>query len=268
MNGSAADELVYELPGGGRALFTARAAGNLSTLAGHGHEHGLRHRERICQQRGLRWLCSSEQVHGAHVHLIDRVAGAGGTPVPVEADAHVTQLAGVGAAVFTADCLPVALGCGSISVTSPELDDDASPAASPEGEGKRDGAVAVVHAGWRGLAAGVIEAAVHALRRLPERRGVLIGDGYPGEQEIVAIVGPGAGVCCYEVGEEVHAAFAGAHRRGSHLDLRAIAHERLAAAGVSDIRDVPACTICDERFFSHRREGARAGRQAGVAWLS
>ena len=46
------------------------------------------------------------------------------------------------------------------------------------------------------------------------------------------------------------------------------AHERLQAAGVAEVRDVAACTICDERFFSHRREGVRAGRQAGVAWLS
>lgn len=256
MNGSAGDELVYELPGGGRALFTTRAAGNLSVVTGHGHEHGLRHRERICEQRGLRWMCSSEQVHGARVHVIDRVAAAGGTPMPIKADAHVTQLSGVGAAVFTADCLPVALGCTSIS------DDDASP----PGEG--EGAVAIVHAGWRGLAAGVIEETVHALGRLPlSRSGAMRGPGARG-REIVAIVGPGAGVCCYEVGEEVHAAFAGAHRHGRHLDLRAIAHERLAAAGVSDIRHVHACTICDERFFSYRREGARAGRQAGVAWLS
>jgi len=55
---------------------------------------------------------------------------------------------------------------------------------------------------------------------------------------------------------------------GDEHDLRAIAHERLLAAGVAEVRDVAACTICDERFFSHRREGVRAGRQAGVAWLS
>lgn len=230
MNGAPAYELEYELPGGGRALFTTRADGNLSIGAGHGHEHGLRNRERLCRARGLRWMCSSEQVHGARVHLIDRVAATGGTPVATAADAHVTQLSNVGATVFAADCLPVALGC--------------------------EGAVAIVHAGWRGLAAGVIEEGVHALERLA------------GGRRIAAIVGPGAGVCCYEAGEEVHAAFAGAHRHGRHLDLRAIAHERLAAAAVSHIRHVNACTICDERFFSHRREGARAGRQAGVAWLS
>jgi hypothetical protein len=132
--------------------------------------------------------------------------------------------------VLAADCLPVALGC--------------------------TGAVAMVHAGWRGLAAGVLEQGVLALRELA------------GTEPIVAIVGPGAGVCCYEVGVEVYRAFGDADRAGPHIDLRAIAHERLAAAGVGHVRDVRACTICDERFFSHRREGAGAGRQAGVAWLS
>ena len=82
------------------------------------------------------------------------------------------------------------------------------------------------------------------------------------------MIGPGAGVCCYEVGEEVHAAFGGAHRAGQNIDLRAIARERLLAAGVARCATCSACTICDERFFSHRREGERAGRQAGVAWLS
>ena len=131
---------------------------------------------------------------------------------------------------MAADCLPVALGS--------------------------TGAVAIVHAGWRGLAAGVLEVGVTALRKLAD------------DAPIEAIVGPCAGVCCYEVGAEVHAAFGGAHRVGRHIDLRAIAHERLATAGVGRVRDVQACTICDERFFSYRREGARAGRQAGVAWLS
>ena len=75
-------------------------------------------------------------------------------------------------------------------------------------------------------------------------------------------------MCCYEVGPEVHAPLARSRRTPGHIDLRAIAHERLLAAGVARVQDLPACTICDERYFSHRREGARAGRQAGVAWFS
>jgi YfiH family protein len=222
--------MALELPGRGRALFTERALGNLSTGMGDGHEHGLCRREEMCERHGLQWVCSSHQVHGTAVNVIERIAGAGGTPMPIEADGHATTLSGVGALVMTADCLPVALGC--------------------------EGAVAMVHAGWRGLAAGALEQGVLALRELA------------GDEEIEAIVGPGAGVCCYEVGEEVHEAFGGVGRADGHIDLRAIAHERLAAAGVGHVRDVPACTICDPRFFSYRREGARAGRQGGVAWLS
>jgi YfiH family protein len=223
-------EATLELPGGGRALFTDRSAGNLSTGTGDDLEQGLVRRAELCERLGLAWLCSSRQRHGTTVNAIERVAGSEGQALAIDADGQATALRGVGAMVMAADCLPVALGCR--------------------------GAVAMVHAGWRGLAAGVLEEGVAALRNLA------------GEEPIEAIVGPCAGVCCYEVGAEVHAAFGDAHRVGGHIDLRAIAHERLAAAGVGRVRDVQACTICDERFFSHRREGERAGRQAGVAWLS
>ncbi|MGH2865887.1 MAG: polyphenol oxidase family protein, partial [Solirubrobacteraceae bacterium] len=227
---SANVEAPVALPGAGWALFTDRTAGNLSTGAGEGRELGLERRAELCERVGLRWLCSSRQTHGTNVNTIERVSARAGQALAIDADGHATTLAGVGAMVMAADCLPVALGA--------------------------TGVVAIVHAGWRGLAAGVLEQGVASLRKL--------GDGEPLE----AIVGPCAGVCCYAVGAEVHAAFGGAHRVGRHIDLRAIAHERLAAAGVGRVRDVQACTVCDERFFSHRREGERAGRQAGVAWLS
>ncbi len=224
-------ELAFELPGGGRALFTDRSAGNLSTLAGEDHQRGLRRRHELCDSLGLRWLCASRQAHGTDVQRVLEQAGSRGEPLAIDADGHATALAGIGTMVLAADCLPVALGC--------------------------DGAVAMVHAGWRGLAAGVLEQGVRALRELGS-------DG----SEIVAVVGPSARACCYEVGPEVHGAFGGAHSQGRNLDLPAIARERLLGAGVADVRAVGACTICDERFFSHRREGQRAGRQAGVAWLS
>ncbi len=231
----------FELPGGGRVLFTDRTHGNLSSVGGDAAERGADAREQLREMIGVERLARGYQVHGT---VVQRVSD--GPPPDVaesslaveqaqegalaEADGQATACAGVGAMVLSADCLPVALGC--------------------------EGAVAMVHAGWRGLAAGVLEEGVRAVAEL--------GQG----GEIAAIVGPCAGACCYEVGPEVHEAFAGAHRHGTHIDLRAIAHERLLAAGVADVRDVPACTISDERFFSHRREGARAGRHAGVAWLS
>jgi YfiH family protein len=227
--------LHFDLPGGGHALFTTRAHGNLSTMRGPGHEHGRTERDRLCADLGLTWLCASRQVHGVTVHRITggvspaHPAYARGQAVPIDADGHATALPRVGAMVLVADCLPVILSSR--------------------------GAVAAVHAGWRGLAGGVLKEGVRALRELG------------GGGELTAIIGPGAGVCCYEVGEEVHAAFGGAHRHGRYLDLPALARERLLAAGVEHVEQVGLCTICDERLFSHRREGPRAGRQAGIAWL-
>jgi YfiH family protein len=221
---------AFELPGGGRALFTSRASGNLSLRNGDDHERGLERRHGLCDALELSRLCAGPQLHGTYVQRVLAVEGSRGHPVAVDADGRATALRGLGVMALGADCLPVALGC--------------------------EGAVAMVHAGWRGLAAGVLEQGVLALREL--------GRGTP----MVAIVGPCAGACCYEVGPEVHEAFAGAHAHGRRIDLRAIAHERLSSAGVAELRDVHACTICDERYFSYRREGAHAGRQAGIAWLS
>ncbi len=241
-----AEGFSCELAGGAQVLFTSRAHGNLSTHTGGGHENGRAGRDRLCEELGLDWLCAGRQVHGATVQRVRKIAGSGGEAVAIDADGHATALAGVGAMVLTADCLPVALG------------------AETAGGGA---VVAMTHAGWRGLAAGVLEEAVRALRGL----------GATGPIE--AVVGPCAGVCCYEVGEEVHAAFAGQdgargagstpeeYRRGKNIDLRAIARDKLRAAGVASVSHAEACTLCDERFFSHRRQGKAAGRQAGVAWV-
>jgi YfiH family protein len=137
--------------------------------------------------------------------------------------------------VLVADCLPVALAGG--------------------------GAVAMLHAGWRGLAEGVLTEGVRAVREL--------GPQAPLE----AAIGPGAGGCCYEVGEEVHQRFASEGergRRGSKLDLKAIARVQLERAGVQTVHDVQLCTICSSPalFFSHRRDHGTTGRQAGIAWLT
>jgi YfiH family protein len=235
------DTEVFELPGGGRALFTSRAHGNLSSVGGEHAEYGLQARERLRATLGVRWFARGYQVHGT---VVGRVLADDERADPtdprerynsarqptVRADGHAVAAPAVAAMVLTADCLPVVLGA--------------------------DDAVAALHAGWRGLAAGVLEEGVRALRDVG------------GRGDVVALVGPCAGACCYEVGGEVHAALGDARGERGSIDLRAIAHERLLAGGVAHVRDARACTICDERFFSHRREGARAGRQAGVAWLS
>lgn len=222
-----------DLPTGARALFTTRASGNLSLSAGDDHEHGLRRRHRLCEQLGLQWLCASPQVHGTDVRTHSERAHGGGQPVAEPADGHATALRGTGVMVLAADCVPVVL-------------------AAP-------GAVAAVHAGWRGLAAGVLQSGVSALRELAPTG------------ETVAVIGPCAGACCYEVGAEVLRALdlPGPPARATKalLDLRAAARARLLAAGIDQLIEVDFCTICEQSLFSHRREGAAAGRQAAIAWL-
>ncbi len=184
-------------------------------------------------------LAHTRQVHGSELVKVDehtraRIQLDNPGPLP-EADGQATALNDIAPSVLVADCLPVAIA------------------------GR--GAVAMVHAGWRGLAAGVVEAGVRAVRELGA------------EGPINAAIGPGAGPCCYEVGEEVHAAFTDRFpdaRHGDNLDLKAIARNSLARAGVSAVHDVELCTMCSDPslFFSHRRDRGITGRQAGVAWLS
>jgi YfiH family protein len=174
-------------------------------------------RERVRAHTGAGRLAQGRQVHGTRV-VVD---GEGGE----EADGQVTTRAGVAAIVLVADCLPVAL-------------------AGP-------GAAGAVHAGWRGLSDGVLEAGVAA-----------VGGGGP----VAAAIGPGIGPCCYEVGDDVRAVFGTSERT---LDLKAVARARLEDAGVTEIHDCGLCTACDaERFFSHRRDRGLTGRQAGLAWRS
>src|SRR5262245_35668391 len=114
-----------------------------------------------------------------------------------------------------------------------------------------DGGVAALHCGWRGTAAGIVRKGVEAL-----------------SGPVTALIGPGARACCYEVGEEVHAEFAGYDaRRGDNLDLPAVLRAQLAEAGVTDVHDIGMCTMCwFGLFFSHRRDGGVTGRQAGIVW--
>jgi polyphenol oxidase len=161
-----------------------------------------------------------------------------------EADGHVLCGPGLAALVFTADCLPVAL-------------------AGPDG-------AAMLHCGWRGLAAGIIAAGAEAVGAT------------------AAAIGPGIGPCCYEVGPDVLSAFAPlgdgiatpavAEERGSRagddrsarrqLDLAEAARRLLLAAGVERIEAAGLCTSCEpELFFSHRRDAGRTGRQGNLAWI-
>jgi copper oxidase (laccase) domain-containing protein len=92
-----------------------------------------------------------------------------------------------------------------------------------------------------------------------------------GRGAVHALIGPGARGCCYEVGDEVHAAFAHDDARVGerNLDLAIVARNRLHEAGVARVDDLGLCTMCHpELFFSHRRDGGVTGRQAGLVWLS
>jgi len=235
------DHIGCELPGG-RVLFTTRRGGvsqapydtlNLGLLTDDEPAAVSENRERLAaltgvpRERTLRGL----QVHGGDVRRVRELPDA--AAAPEDADGQATALAGIAAVVLTADCLPVAL-------------------VAP-------GAVAMVHAGWRGLAAGVLAEGVAAVREL----------GAQGE--VRAVIGPGAGPCCYETGPEVHAAFepyGPAARNGDNADLKHVARRQLECAAVSDVHDVSLCTMCaaEGLFFSHRRDGGVTGRQAGVVW--
>ncbi len=178
------------------------------------------------------------QVHGATVLAADRLVGE------LEADALITTAAGIDCRVVTADCLPILL-CHR--------------------EGEEIGAV---HAGWRGLAAGVLEAALDAMQSQPD--------------SLLAWIGPAISQSCYEVGGEVREAFlvsapaelrelldaCFAPRNDKFLaDLAGLARVKLAAAGVLQVYGGELCTYSDEtRFHSWRRDGEAAGRIATVIY--
>jgi YfiH family protein len=228
----ATDHIDIELPGA-HVRFTTRAGGvsdgpyaslNLGLLTDDDPAAVAENRRRAADGAPLAW---GKQVHGTRVLTLDRPS----TPGAVEdADGVATAARDVKAIVLTADCLPVAL---------------ATPAA-----------VAMVHAGWKGLADGVLGEGVRALRALDP-------DG-----AIHAVIGPAAGACCYEVGDEVAARFADEPRRADRtLDLKGIAARRLRAGGVAEVRDLGRCTMCEpDVFFSHRASGPVTGRNGGLAW--
>jgi YfiH family protein len=234
------EHIAASLPGG-EVLFSTRRGGvsegpfaslNLGRLTDDPGENVDANRERLAAAVGRpreRFLYG-RQVHGASVR---RATEPPGPARPVaEEDGQATALDDAPALVFTADCLPVMLVA--------------------------DGAVAALHGGWRGLAAGIVAEGAAALRELGARG------------PVSAALGPSARGCCYEVGEEVHAHFEGYGARVGerNLDLAAVASAQLEAAGVEDVHDVALCTMCADPalFFSHRRDGGVTGRQAGVAW--
>jgi YfiH family protein len=233
------------------AAFTERTGGvsptpydtlNLGLRTKDSARRVVENRRRITEALGVPAFATGEQVHGHNlVRVGERRAGAGfgqaGEALP-KADALAVRRRRVPVAVLVADCLPIALG-------------------SP-----KERLLLVVHAGWRGVAAGILARTIGAFER---------------PSEVRAAIGPAIGPCHYEVGDDVAAAVAGgsgvgaaAERRGGgrrFLDLPRTAAEALRAAGVRGVEVSGLCTACHEdRFFSHRRDGV-TGRQALVAMV-
>lgn len=182
----------------------------------------------------------ASQTHGVTVLDGDAALGRAGRVDLGEGDAIVLTQPGALIAVRVADCVPILLSA--------------------------PGAVAAVHAGWRGTAAGIV---THALQALLARSGAA-------PDAVRAAIGPCIGSCCYEVGDEVAAALAQvapapiALRPGPrrpHADLRAVNESLLHAAGVRQVEQVGPCTRCSPDHFSHRRDGEATGRLAGVIGL-
>lgn len=221
--------------GDGGAAFSTRLGGvseppydslNLGLMTDDAEDAVVENRRRLAGALGFEpgQIVFARQVHGAR--LVDHRAGS--PEEMVEADGHVVSKPGLAPLVFVADCLPVAMS--------------------------GPGGVAIVHAGWRGLAGGILAAGAEAVAATR------------------AAIGPAIGPCCYEVGDEVLAAFAPLGEgvaEGRMIDLPEAARRLLAKAGLEAVESAGLCTSCErDLFFSHRRDEGRTGRQAGVAWRS
>jgi YfiH family protein len=209
--------------------FTTRAGGvseppydslNLTIGTGDDRARVEENRRIACETVGVPSdsLVFNRQVHSPMVHRAR--AGARGEP----GDGLWTDEPGVSMLAMSADCVPIAVA-------------------------RTDGrpALAVLHAGWRGLVEGIVASGVAALGA---------------ESGLAAIVGPAIGPCCYEVGPEVSSLYDADLTRGRKLDLWTASERALRAAGVERVQRVDLCTRCHpELFFSHRRDGRARGVQ-------
>jgi YfiH family protein len=231
----------WDAPGPYRVAFSTRSGGvsegpfeslNLGIFTNDEPERVVENRRRLCAAVGVdaETATMAWQVHGGDVTEA-RPRGIVERTVFERCDGLWSEEPGQAMVLLTADCLPVAL---AVANGRPGL--------------------AVLHVGWKGLLAGIVEAGAAALRNGP----------------LAAAIGPGIGPCCYEVGEEVAAPyrerFGPEVLRGRHLDLAEATERALAAAGVESVWRTGHCTACEpDLFFSHRRDRGLTGRQGVVA---
>jgi polyphenol oxidase len=229
---SALPLIRWDVAGPYRVAFSTRVGGvseapfdtlNLGRLTDDDPERVEENRRRLCAEVDADFarLTMNRQVHSTAVHK----ARAGSRGVP--GDGLWTREPGIPMLKFAADCLPIALARANA----------------------RPG-LAVLHAGWQGLLEGIVAAGVAAL----------------GRGRMAAVIGPGIGPCCYEVREDVAAPYRAAFGPGivkeGRLDLWSAAERALRDAGCENAERVDLCTSChSDLFFSHRRDGARTGRQ-------
>lgn len=228
---------------GARIVFSDRNGGvstgpyeslNLGILTEDDQARVAENRRRLCAalDQDPHRVAMGWQVHGDEILDWPAPPRNGGFANPgaelPRVDGHTTTARGVPLLVLVADCLPVAL-------FSEER-------------------AAILHCGWRGLAAGILERGLELFPKPPR-----------------AVLGPCIGPCCYEVGDEVLERFAGLPgvASGRMLSLRLVAEHKLAAGGVERVDSFPLCTSCrEDLFFSHRRDQGVTGRQAGLVWLT
>lgn len=240
------DLIDWGAPGPYRVAFSTRQGGvsegpfaslNLGILTEDDPARVVQNRSTLCDTVGadpdgatMAW-----QRHGANVTRAD----ARGIVMPGTVYDHCDGLwsdePGRAMLLLTADCMPIAIARAT----------EGSPG------------LAILHAGWRGLLAGIVGAGVRAL----------------GPRNLAAAIGPSIGPCCYEVGEEVAGPFREAFgddvARDGKLDLWTSAERALRAAGVEQVDRADLCTFCHpDRFFSHRRDHGRTGRQGVIAYVT
>jgi polyphenol oxidase len=232
--------LEAELPGA-RAAFSTRLGGvseapyealNVAILTGDEPERVGENRRRLADsiERDPQGVVMGRQVHGTELRRHD-----GPQEPRVYADVVRSPDEVDAQATSKPNLTPLVMVADCLPVAM----------AGPRG-------VAIAHCGWRGLARGIVAEVAGAI------------------DARAAAIGPGIGPCCYEVGEEVLAEFEDLDdvADGRMLDLTAVVRVLLARAGVTEVESADLCTSCNpELFYSHRRDGERTGRQAGLVWM-